>query len=315
MAINAIISHGSADRSNDSGSSDADDAMPKLTAQLQVRPCARASEQQRRSSFQLLAPAPRSVFSVVLCDYRNPAPREAHYRNLSQDAMKFERVSHDDGRGSGFGLWIAKRFIGLHGATVSAGLTEDGAGMRVQLDFPLFSDEGEGGEHLSEDASVRPLRLKPAAKRASTHAPRVAPEALPEATEPAAPPPPERPLRVLVVDDSAMVRRVTVNLLKSLGHSWEEAADGLEAVEAVRRSVLPEGRAFDLILMDQEMPRATGCEATAIIRGERLFQGLILGVTGNSLDEDVRKFLASGASNVIIKVSLSPFPILSYDLV
>ena len=100
----------------------------------------------------------------------------------------------------------------------------------------------------------------------------------------------------LVVDDSAMVRKMSMKLLRNLGHSCDEADDGDVAVSLVRSN-----GAYDVILMDNQMPRMTGEEATQIIRKELNYDGMIFGVTGNALAEDIQSFIDKGANEVIIK--------------
>ena len=102
--------------------------------------------------------------------------------------------------------------------------------------------------------------------------------------------------RVLVVDDSAMIRKMIIKLMRSFGHSCEEADDGDTAVKLVRTKP-----PFDLILMDNQMPRMTGQDATRVIRNELKFEGIILGVTGNVLPEDIQTFIECGADDVIVK--------------
>ena len=102
--------------------------------------------------------------------------------------------------------------------------------------------------------------------------------------------------KFLVVDDSAMVRKMSMKLLRSLGHSCDEADDGDVAVSLVRSN-----GAYDVILMDNQMPRMTGEEATQIIRKELNYDGMIFGVTGNALAEDIQSFIDKGANEVIIK--------------
>jgi CheY-like chemotaxis protein len=106
----------------------------------------------------------------------------------------------------------------------------------------------------------------------------------------------QKELSVLIVDDSAMVRRVTSKLLAGLGHSVVEACDGDKAVDLVASGVH-----FDVILMDNEMPVMTGVEATQIIRKTLGYKGLILGVTGNALEEDIAEFTAAGVTKVVLK--------------
>jgi CheY-like chemotaxis protein len=86
-------------------------------------------------------------------------------------------------------------------------------------------------------------------------------------------------LRILVVDDSKLNRKVLVKLMESLGHLCLEAVDGQEGVEAVR-AAMSAGFPFDCILMDNQMPVLLGSQATRIIRGELKYKGIIFGVTG-----------------------------------
>ena len=102
--------------------------------------------------------------------------------------------------------------------------------------------------------------------------------------------------KVLVVDDSALVRKMTVRLMSSLGHSCEEADDGDIAVEKVR-----DQRDFDVILMDNQMPRMKGEDAARIIRNTLKFKGIILGVTGNVLPEEIAAFKRKGVDEVVVK--------------
>ena len=52
-----------------------------------------------------------------------------------------------------------------------------------------------------------------------------------------------------IVDDSALVRRITSQLVRSMRHTAVEAVDGEDAVDTVRRS-FRDGVLFDVILMD-----------------------------------------------------------------
>ena len=73
-----------------------------------------------------------------------------------------------------------------------------------------------------------------------------------------------RPLKVLAVDDDALVLMNTAALLDDLGHHPLEAYSGEEALEIFRRE--PD---IDLVITDQAMPRMTGMQLIDAIRAER----------------------------------------------
>lgn len=69
-------------------------------------------------------------------------------------------------------------------------------------------------------------------------------------------------LKVLVAEDGVVNQRFAARLLEKAGHTVTLAANGREALEAVRDNN------FDLVLMDIEMPEMDGIRATQAIRAE-----------------------------------------------
>jgi CheY-like chemotaxis protein len=59
---------------------------------------------------------------------------------------------------------------------------------------------------------------------------------------------------ILVVDDEAVIRRILRVYLERMGYGVNEAADGVEAIEQIKRNK------FDLIISDVIMPRKDGWE-------------------------------------------------------
>ena len=107
----------------------------------------------------------------------------------------------------------------------------------------------------------------------------------------------DRPLRVLAAEDNAANRQVLQVLLEPLGVELTLVEDGLAAVEAVQVN------AFDLILMDANMPRMDGAEA---VRAIRALGGLprempIYMLTANVFAEDVSRYRAAGVDGVLKK--------------
>ena len=60
------------------------------------------------------------------------------------------------------------------------------------------------------------------------------------------------PLRFLVVDDTEDIRDLMARMVVRLGHLADEAADGVEAVEAIQKAP------YDIMLLDLSMPRMGG---------------------------------------------------------
>jgi len=80
----------------------------------------------------------------------------------------------------------------------------------------------------------------------------------------------------------------------------KDADDGLTALEVMRTEMVA-GECFDLVLLDFVMLQMHGPEAAKSMRSSLGFKGIILGVTGNALPEDVRVFKESGVNDILIK--------------
>ncbi|MBL8437594.1 MAG: PAS domain S-box protein [Zoogloeaceae bacterium] len=105
-------------------------------------------------------------------------------------------------------------------------------------------------------------------------------------------------LDVLVVEDHPVNQRVIVELLSRHGLAHCVVAHhGLEAVEAVRLRREPP---FDAILMDMRMPVMDGMEATRTLRGMG-YDGRIIAMTANALDDDRAACLQAGMDDFITK--------------
>jgi chemosensory pili system protein ChpA (sensor histidine kinase/response regulator) len=107
-----------------------------------------------------------------------------------------------------------------------------------------------------------------------------------------------KPLSVLIVDDSVSVRRVVSNLVKSVGWEALTAKDGVEALEMLQSSpALP-----DAILMDIEMPRMDGYELTATLKASQTFQRIpIVMLTSRAGEKHRRKALDLGVAGYLVK--------------
>jgi two-component system, sensor histidine kinase and response regulator len=117
------------------------------------------------------------------------------------------------------------------------------------------------------------------------------------AAPPAAPPARER-LRVLLVEDNPVNRKLAVHVLEKDGHAVVAAENGAVALEVL------EAGAFDLILMDVQMPRMDGIEATRAIRGKEKASGRhvpIIALTAHAMAGDRERCLQAGMDGYLIK--------------
>ncbi|MDP4507530.1 response regulator [Nonomuraea turcica] len=105
-----------------------------------------------------------------------------------------------------------------------------------------------------------------------------------------------RPLRVVIADDQALVRSGFGMILAADGiEVAAEAANGVEAVAAVRRT------RPDVVLMDIRMPQMDGLEATRQIMAEGADETRVLILTTYDLDHYVYAALTAGASGFLLK--------------
>ena len=104
-------------------------------------------------------------------------------------------------------------------------------------------------------------------------------------------------LRVLVAEDNPVNQQLAAVWLKKLGHRVDVAANGIEALEAVRS--LP----YDVIFMDVQMPEMDGYEATRSIRAlaGNLSKVPIIAMTANAMKGDEERCLAAGMDAYLSK--------------
>jgi PAS domain S-box-containing protein len=137
--------------------------------------------------------------------------------------------------------------------------TTKGVGRGTGLGLPMVHGMSEqmGGRLLLRSTPGEGTRAEIWLRAAEARAPAPEPPPIPE------PDAPKRKLRVLAVDDDALVLFNTVAMLEELGHIAVEAHSGAHALEILKQEEI------DVVITDQSMPKMTGAQLIEAVKAER----------------------------------------------
>jgi len=192
----------------------------------------------------------------------------------------FKHSTCERGGGFGLGLYIAQEFARLLQGTLEA-VSRPGEGATFTFTVPV---------------RVVPLgEALPPSKRTSCDLEREAPM-LPELALP-----PARRCRCLIVDDHGLNRKLLARLFTVHGFDVVTAADGVEGLEALQRDA-----DLDIVLMDMQMPRKSGCECVSEFREWEARSGRptrlhITALTANALGTHEEECRVAGMDGFLTK--------------
>jgi CheY-like chemotaxis protein len=200
--------------------------------------------------------------------------------------------------GTGLGLAITEQLVTLMGGQIGFDSTW-GEGSEFWVELPLLTAEGETSSDEALEPTARSVVGNEAARLERLTNP-LASASAPETEATEYPLPNTYDLRVLVAEDSEVNQFIIRELLAKWGIEIEVVANGVEAVEAFRHS------AFDLILMDIQMPEMDGLEATRQIKALQLEEDLhswcvIVGLSAHAMSGDRERYMAEGMVDYLTK--------------
>lgn len=107
-----------------------------------------------------------------------------------------------------------------------------------------------------------------------------------------------QPLKILLAEDNLVNQNLAVAILKKLGHTVTVADNGEEALTALEKNT------YDLVIMDIQMPKIDGLEATKAIRKREQQTGQhlpIIAMTAHAIKGDRERCLSAGMDEYISK--------------
>ncbi|MEJ6005230.1 ATP-binding protein [Paucibacter sp. AS339] len=192
--------------------------------------------------------------------------------------------------GTGLGLTISRELARAMGGDLRCS-SVPGQGSLFEFTLPLLP-----AAEAAPTRTPRPATPAPAMAVNESHSAPIASQ-LPSAAQ--TPSTPRLSGRVLLVDDSMVNVLVASSMLESCGLQVDQAENGLEALERLEAS------AYDLVLMDCQMPKMDGFEATrrwrALERSRFLGHVPIVALTASAVNGDRERCIQCGMDDYLVK--------------
>jgi PAS domain S-box-containing protein len=182
--------------------------------------------------------------------------------NLFELFYQADQSLERSGGGLGIGLSLVRRFVEMHGGSVTAHSEGLGMGSEFTVRLPVLADAPVAAAVRSNDGNEKFVGGR----------------------------------RILVVDDNQDSAKMLATLLRLTGNEVETAFDGLDAIQAGERF------GPDVVLMDIGMPRLNGYETCRRMRQQPWGkQALLIAQTGWGQNEDKRRTAEAGFDAHFVK--------------
>ena len=171
-------------------------------------------------------------------------------RRLFNEVVQFHAKAHQGGGGSGLGLWISKKIVDMHGGSIGVRSEGEGKGSTFNFTLPIARRAEVHDINDAETGSSNPNASESWQEDAAASGGVGIVEENATALEKDDEVLRLDSLSVLVVDDSALNRKLLVKRLERQGYSVFEAGDGDVAVEFINGALKGENTMIDVITMD-----------------------------------------------------------------
>lgn len=202
-----------------------------------------------------------------------------HHEEIFGEFSQAERSIGRRFGGSGLGLAISRKLLGALGGDISF-KSEVGKGTSFFVTLPLVKAD--------EPASLTRVSKRSKASKVVQ----------------------EQSKRILVAEDHPINQALITAFLEKLGHSFDTAEDGAEAIKMIKLTMGDGKDPYSIVLMDVQMPNVDGLQATRQIRrlGISAEELPIVAVTAHAYQEDIEACHAAGMQDHLSK------PVLLDDL-